>query len=486
MRFLLAAAALLAVIVIAPVLGKRHARRLQRERKIHVDRFKLKRRHALIELEVFGSRDVVEAVREYAKSHHVSVEEATKQAKTYLREIVPKFNLLAYYRVGAPIASAIMHFLYRPVVERKTLREFNESAPRGASVVYIINHRSNADYVLVAHMLFKFISLSYAVGEWARVWPLNHLFKWFGAYFIRRRYREPLYHAVLASFVQTITKHGVTQGVFIEGGLTRDGAFQKPKLGMLDYIVSAKRDPEFSGPLVIIPTAINFDRVLEDRNLTEELVGKEDRRTKGEKLSSSFDFLFKGLFRGILKRFKRYGYAIVSFGKPIIVDDFAREHPELLGPTYEARKPGMQALAETIMTEISDALPVTPVTVAARIFAESRGPLTDGEIMTAIDRYRDLWRDRVWIMREKTGPEIWRAARNILELRHLIEPAEQWRSDLFEGEGVPVLEDAWQWNPREILLRDYYANSLLTFAEVKKRGWPEKKGTGERKPAVLA
>ena len=70
-------------------------------------------------------------------------------------------------------------------------------------------------------------------------------------------------------------------------GLTRDGAFQKPKLGMLDYIVSSKRDPEFAGPLVIIPTAINFDRVLEDRNLTEELIGKDDRRTKGEKLSSS-------------------------------------------------------------------------------------------------------------------------------------------------------------------------------------------------------
>src|SRR5204863_4568660 len=68
MRYAIAAAALLILIVIAAMMGKRHARRLQRERKIHVDRFKLKRRHALIELEVFGSRDVVEAVRDYAKS----------------------------------------------------------------------------------------------------------------------------------------------------------------------------------------------------------------------------------------------------------------------------------------------------------------------------------------------------------------------------------------------------------------------------------
>ncbi|HUP48193.1 MAG TPA: glycerol-3-phosphate acyltransferase, partial [Thermoanaerobaculia bacterium] len=164
------AAGALVVAAITFLLGKRHARRFQRARRIRIDRFKLKRRHADIELEVFGSPEVVHAVQAYAKEHHLSTEEATRQAKTYLREIVPKFNLLAYYRVGAPIARAIMNFLYRVVVERKPIRDFNARAAKGTTVVYVINHRSNADYVLVAHMLFKFISLSYAVGEWARVW----------------------------------------------------------------------------------------------------------------------------------------------------------------------------------------------------------------------------------------------------------------------------------------------------------------------------
>jgi len=470
------AALLIAAIVLALILGKRHARRLQRARHIHVDRFKLKRRHAAIELEVFGTREVVDAIRGYAKEHHASIEEATRQARTYLREIVPKFNLLAYYRVGAPLARAIMHFLYRPVVEHKTLHDFNARAPKNAVIVYLINHRSNADYVLVAHMLFKFVSLSYAVGEWARVWPLNHLFKWFGGYFIRRRYREPLYHAVLSSFVSTITKNGVTQGVFIEGGLTRDGAFQKPKLGMLDYIVAGKRDPGFSAPLFLIPTAINYDRVLEDRNLTEELVGKEDWRTKGDKLQTTIDFLFRNLLRSILKRFKRYGYAVVTFGTPIAVDEFVHEHPAILSPSFDDRKAALTELAEQVMTEISKALPVTPVTLLARIFADHSGqPLTDAEIVEAIDRYRETWRDRVWLLREKTGETIWRAARPVVELRHLIQPAERWRSDLFEGDGVPVIEEAWQWNPRETLLRDYYANSLMRFEEVKARGWVDRK-----------
>jgi glycerol-3-phosphate O-acyltransferase len=462
----------------AVAFGKRHARRLQRERRIRVDRFKLKRRHAEIELEVFGSREIVEAVQTYARDHHVSVEQATRQARLYLKEIVPKFNLLAYYRIGAPIARAIMHFLYRVVVERKPIRDFTEKS-KGSAVVYVINHRSNADYVLVAHMLFKFISLSYAIGEWARVWPLNHVFKWFGGYFVRRRYREPLYHAVLAKFVQTITRHGVTQGIFIEGGLTRDGAFQKPKLGMLDYLVTAKRDPAFTMPLYIIPTAVNYDRVLEDRNLTEELLGREDRSTRGEKLKTTFDYLFRNFFRGLFRRFKRYGYAVVTFGNPVSVDEFVKAHPDALSESFETRKGELQRLAEIVMTEISNALAVTPVTLVAHAF-KRRPVLTEDEMLDEIARLREEWRGRTWLLREKTPAEIWKAARQVLELRHLIVPVDQWRDDLFADElqSGAVLEDAWAWNPNEVLLRDYYANAVMPFEDVKRRGWTERKARG--------
>jgi glycerol-3-phosphate O-acyltransferase len=453
-----ALAAIAAVAVVSFLFGKRHARRLQRARHIRIDRFKLKKRHADIELEVFGSREVVHAIQAYGKDHRVNTDAAMRQARQYLREIVPKFNLLAYYRFGAPLARALMYFLYRVVVERKAMRDFNERATRG-TVVYIINHRSNADYVLVAHMLFKFISLSYAVGEWARVWPLNHLFKWFGAYFIRRRYREPLYHAVLSKFVQTITKNGVTQGIFIEGGLTRDGAFRKPKLGMLDYIVTSKRDPEFTAPMMVIPTAINYDRVLEDRHLTDELLGREDRATKSQKLRTTLEFLFKNSLRSIFRRFKRYGYAVVTFGEPLSIDDFVREHPAVLSVDFDGRKPDLQQLADRIMTEISDALPVTPVPLVARVFADRDGAeLPEETIVEAIDEYRERWAHRVWALREKSAAEIWRAAKDVLLLRRFID----------------VAPGGWRWNPDEVLLRDFYANSLLTYAEVKRRGWPER------------
>src|SRR5947207_15759272 len=87
------------------------------------------------------------------------------------------------------------------------------------------------------------VSISYAVGEWARAFPLEYIFKSFGSYFIRRRYREPLYHAVLERYVQLITRNGVTQGIFPEGGLTRDGALRPAKIGLLDYALGVAREP---------------------------------------------------------------------------------------------------------------------------------------------------------------------------------------------------------------------------------------------------
>ncbi len=40
-----------------------------------------------------------------------------------------------------------------------------------ATVVFVMNHRSNMDYLLVSYLAASQVSLSFAVGEWARVFP---------------------------------------------------------------------------------------------------------------------------------------------------------------------------------------------------------------------------------------------------------------------------------------------------------------------------
>ena len=110
--------------------------------------------------------------------------------------------------------------------------------PPDASVVFVINHRSNMDYVLVTYLVSESSALSYAVGEWARVWALQRLIRAMGGYFVRRDSSNPLYRKVLARYVHMATTSGVAQAVFPEGGLTRDGALRPPKLGLLSYMVS--------------------------------------------------------------------------------------------------------------------------------------------------------------------------------------------------------------------------------------------------------
>ncbi|MEZ4455779.1 MAG: 1-acyl-sn-glycerol-3-phosphate acyltransferase [Gemmatimonadales bacterium] len=114
-------------------------------------------------------------------------------------------------------------------------------------MVYLSNHRSNMDYVVVSFVLAQSVSISYAVGEWAGPGRSNTCSKSFGSYFVRRNFRDPLYHLVLERYVQPITRNRVTQGLFPEGGLTRDGTLRPPKIGLLDYLVGTLRDPGSTG-----------------------------------------------------------------------------------------------------------------------------------------------------------------------------------------------------------------------------------------------
>ena len=58
--------------------------------------------------------------------------------------------------------------------------------PKDAVRVYVINHRANMDPLILAYGLLRHVPMSYAVGEWALVWPLDRLFRAFGSYFVRR------------------------------------------------------------------------------------------------------------------------------------------------------------------------------------------------------------------------------------------------------------------------------------------------------------
>ncbi len=327
--------------------------------------FKATRRQVLIDRLLYDP-DVLEAVEKHSLATGIPREIAMEQAKRYVREIVPSFSAYAYFRIGTRLARRLSQLLYRV-----RLGYTNDAALRNvdpdASVVFVINHRSNMDYVLVTYVAATSSALSYAVGEWAQVWPLRNLIRSMGAYFIRRNSRDALYRKILARYVHMAIQAGVVQAVFPEGGLSLDGALREPKLGLISYMVSGF-DPQGERDVVFIPVGVNYDRVLEDRLLTEASArgqgGKRPSfRVSGRKL---FGFIGNSLWLMLRGRWYRYGYACVSFGQPLSLRAYlAERHIDLRTLTPERREAEIARLGQALMTELARTIPALPVSLVA-------------------------------------------------------------------------------------------------------------------------
>jgi glycerol-3-phosphate O-acyltransferase len=339
------------------------ARSLLRHRA-RVNRFKLaSRKH--VRAALLADPVIADAVREHAREAGESEVAAWKRASEYVHEIVPFFNVIAYFQIGYRVARSVLHLFYKVTVDFED-RTALQRLPKNAVLIYLMNHRSNADYVLVGYALSGQVAISYAVGEWARAFPLEILFKAFGAYFVRRRYRERLYHTVLERYVQLITRQGVTQGIFLEGGLTRDGKLRPPKIGLLDYVIGIAREPEYLERLFVVPVAVNYDRVLEDRSLLLELARKEGG-TPPNKVSQFVDvcrFLIWNAARLLTGQWKRYGRAAVVIGNPIPLEPWFQAHPQLFALPRPDRLAKVQELSDRVMDRIGGLIPVTPVALA--------------------------------------------------------------------------------------------------------------------------
>ncbi len=386
------------------------------------------------------------AIREYCDEHGVTELDARVRVERYIDEIVPHFNVLSYYRLGYNTARLLVHLLYRVSSEYQDRNALN-AIPRRDIVVYLMNHRSNADYIVVAYVLARAVSISYAVGEWARVWPLEYVFKSFGAYFVRRGFREPLYHTVLERYVQHITRNGVTQGIFLEGGLTRNGAFRTAKIGLLDYIARTLPDLPSDRDIWLVPVGLNYDRVLEDRSLILELLDERTRPGRVRQFTTVVHYVFFNVVRLLTANLKRYGRVAVNFGTPISVRRWVEQHPGVLERPKEERLPQLQELADDVMRRIGEILPVTPVPlVAAALLSFGESLVRRDALLERIDEYRDhLVARRAKLIHPERGAEIildraWR----MLTMRRLV-----------------VRErDAYLILPRQRPLLEYYANSI--------------------------
>ncbi|WP_187430500.1 Glycerol-3-phosphate acyltransferase [Roseobacter fucihabitans] len=391
-----------------------------------IEPFKLARRYDMIQRLIYDP-EVTREVVTYAKNNNVPENVGFERARVYAREIVPSFSAFTYFGFGIRMARLLVRSIYT-VWTGPNNDAVIQSIPKDATIVFIMNHRSNMDYVLVTYLAARTSALSYAVGEWARVWPLSRLIRMTGAYFIRRKSRGGLYRKVLARYVQLATAGGVAQAIFPEGGLSLNGRLMPPRVGLLSYVLEGF-DREEGRDVVFVPVAINYDRVLEDRVLIAA-AARGDRRF-GARISVVVRFILSKFWQGLRGRITRFGTAAVVFGEPLSLRSWGA------GDTVDD-------LAHTMMARIEEVMPVLSVPLVARVLARQSEAISLGDLVMTLERDLPDLRDRM--------------PAQICE--NLPMAVEQALIQLKNHKVIEETSEGWRVIPDQISVIAFYANSI--------------------------
>ena len=360
--------------------------------------FKLARRHDMIQRLIYDP-EVNRAIVAHAREEGIPENVAFETARRYAREIVPGFSASLYFGVATRLARWLSNALYDVRLDHRDEGALAGIDPQ-ATVVYVMNHRSNMDYVLVTYLAANRSALAYAVGEWARIWPLSRLIRAMGAYFIRRKSRGELYRKVLARYVRLATDGGVAQAVFPEGGLSLDGALAAPRHGILKYLAADR--PADARDVVFVPVALNYDRVLEDRVLIA--AAKEGRRQFRARITVVIGFALRMFWLRLRGRFRRFGQAGVRFGPPLSLNGFSGD---------------VEDLAAQLMDRIAGEMPVLPVPLVALALQRSGGRLESSALPAAVAELVDTLPDS---HRPTEDPvEMARSGLGELTMRHIVQ-----------------------------------------------------------------
>ena len=228
-------------------------------------------------------------------------DQARERVYGYLEELQTKQRY--------PIYRALQHPLY-PIL-RKVERQHEHlhhviAATRTHRVVYASNHKSHTDYLVEPLVLddngIRPPLIAAGINLFGGALGLLHRHIT-GAIPIRRNTKDPAYLITLKAYVaEILKKHDLF--FYPEGGRSYSGELKPAKTGLIHAALTANRRD-----LVIIPTAIAYDLVLEDHILARLRTKKSQRP-----------------FRRELAEMVRYavGYrsrAIVTFGAPIPAGD---------------------------------------------------------------------------------------------------------------------------------------------------------------------
>lgn len=420
-----------------------------------------KPRERLIE-ESLRDRSLRAAIEDAAVEKNRSPESQQKTARRYLREIASRPVLFVIQLIVATLDLVFRRIFVTVEVDEPGLEKALESA-RHAPVVYCPSHKSHLDYLLMGWLLVKrgLMPPLVAAGANLSFWPLGPLLRRGGAYFLRRTFKgNRLYATAFRTYVKKILREGYSQEFFIEGGRSRTGKLLRPKLGMVDFIVTgffegAQDDVSF------VPVSLDYEKVLELKSYTKELTG-------GEKEPESL----KSLLTAPKALASRYGRIYISFGEPFSLRDFLQRElgtlamdmppPEASAmemPSVETRHALTRKVAERITHGIDRASTVTPAALlAASLITAPRGQEISSRLIDERVRLfmRGVQRARGRLSRVLDGEPT-----DVRQKGPLREVMRMWQSDRLVQARLDGEEVFFHVPDRQRLALCFYKNNLL-------------------------
>jgi len=261
---------------------------------------------------------------------------------------------------------------------------------------------------------------------------------------------------VLERYVNMATRAGVCQAVFLEGGLSRDGGIREPRLGFLDYMLRDYHS-DTDRDITFIPVGINYDRVIEDRSLVRKLDSAARKRSKWFVLKTTVRFVFKTLMLSRKTRLRRFGYASVNIGNPVSARAYCEQNKiEFIHLEQEARFEQVAKLADTLMTEVRDAIPITPVALMAEVVLANK----------------DTWKSelelkaqalkRMGVLKEMGAP--------IRISSNTTDSVLAGALVIIEGRGwLDMQDNLYKAKQDSLIMLEYYANSIAHWHDVKNK-----------------
>ncbi len=317
----------------------------------------LKPRSWVIE-QVLGDSELQKVAYEISAERNKPIDDVKALAKKYATEISAdvRYN---YIEAAQRIMKWALNNIFEGIViGEEGLNKVKQVASK-APIILTPNHRSHMDYLLLSTILYDHnIAIPHVAGGInMSFWPMGHIFRRCGAYFIRRRFvGNKLYRATLKAYLKILLRQGYCQELFIEGGRTRTGKLLKPKTGMLSMLKEAM-DEGAAGEAYFIPVAISYEQAIEEYN--KEASGEAKRKER------TLDLLrIRRFFR------RKYGRIYVSFSEPIPYSEIAATC---------TKENAVQRMSEMIISSINREMVATPSAVAASalLLAERHGMTHD-------------------------------------------------------------------------------------------------------------